>query len=111
MPYTSQRPSGDSGVRWAVSCSHRRYSSGPSDRGCCAMSVELSVTMTRASPSVRALVTMVRILPIAGTPDIDQISVLSRRDVFPLFCLQLEVDKRRGRELDRFARQLLDEIL
>src|SRR5687768_5987277 len=111
MPYTSHRPSGEIGVRWAVSCSHRRYSSGRNDRGCWAISVELSVTMIRVSPSLMALVVMVRILQIAGPPDVDQSGFGRQGDVLPAIHGQLDVDQRRGWKLDRFAGELLDEIL
>src|SRR5687767_9344018 len=46
-------------MRWAVSCSHRPYSSGRNDRGCCASRVELAVTTASASPSLMAVIVMV----------------------------------------------------
>ena len=59
MPYTSHCPSGERGVRWAVSCSQRPYSCGSTGRGCCAALAEshtrLKATMHDLARKIRGV--------------------------------------------------------
>src|SRR6187200_2082727 len=55
MPYTSQRPSGESGVRCGTSSSHRPYSSGRNERGDCAWGAAESSARTRRNDRGRGI--------------------------------------------------------